>query len=77
MKSETRNFLRSRLARVTHELRLVQEMRQRVATDPSMDPQRQVIEIRYYDAILRWLLGGAERLEAVISCADGSPWPRT
>jgi hypothetical protein len=48
-----------------------------VATDPSMDPQRQVIEIRYYDAILRWLLGGAERLEAVIGCADGSPWPRT
>lgn len=77
MKSETRNFLRSRLTRLNHELRLVKETRQRVATDPSLDAQRQAIYVSYYDAIIRWLLEGVERLEVAPSCADGSRSPRT
>ena len=72
MKAETHNYLRSRLTRLTHELRLVQEMRQHVATDPSMDAQRRAIHIRYYDAIIRWMMEGVERLEVDLSCADGS-----
>jgi hypothetical protein len=73
MKPEAHNFLRSRLARLNHELRLIQEKRQQVETDPSLDAERQAIEVPYYDAILRWLLEGVERLEAAIKCVAASP----
>lgn len=73
MKAETHHYLRSSLARLQHELRLVQETRQRVASDPCLDAQRRAIYVSYYDAIIRWLLEGVERLEVALSCVDGSP----
>jgi len=72
MKTETRDYFRNRLARLRHELRLIQGTRLRVARDPSLDAQRRAIYVSYYDAIIRWMLEGMERLEGVLSCADGS-----
>jgi hypothetical protein len=73
MKTEAHDFLHSRLARLNHELRLIQEKRQYVETDPSLDGKRRVIHITYYDAILRWLLERVERLETALTCAGDSP----
>jgi hypothetical protein len=73
MKPEARDYLRSRLTGLKRELCYLQEKWQQVATDPSRDTERQAIDIRYYDAIIRWLLEGVERLEADLRCAGGSP----
>ena len=72
MKPEAHDYLRRRLANLKHELCLIQDMREYVETDPSLNAERRAIEIRYYDAITRWLLEGVERLEAALSCAGGS-----
>jgi len=76
MKPEAHDYPRRRLARLKEELRLLQKKREHVKTDSSLDAER-AVEIRYYDAITRWILEGVERLEAALRCADGSPSPRT
>lgn len=73
MKTETRAYLCNRLARLQQELALVQEKRQHVAIDPSLDAERRTIDTTYYDAIIQWLLEGVQRLEATLSCVGGSP----
>ena len=73
MKAETHTYLRNRLARLEQELRLAQEMRERVASDPCLGVERRGTEIGYFDAIIRWLLEGAERLEVTLNSADVSP----
>ncbi len=77
MKAEAHDYLRRRLACLKEELRLVQKKREHVETDPSVDAERRAVEIRYYDAITRWVLEGVERLEAALRCADGSFSRRT
>lgn len=72
MKAEAHDYLRSRLAGRMQELRLAQEKRQQVETDQSLTAERRDIEVKYYEAIIRWLLEGVERLEAALRCADGS-----
>ena len=53
MKAETHTYLRNRLARLEQELRLAQEMRERVASDPCLGVERRGTEIGYFDAIIR------------------------
>ena len=67
----------TRLATLRQELRWLQEKRQHVETDPSLDAERRAVEIRYYDAIIPWLQEGVERLEVALRCAGGSPCQRT
>ncbi len=73
MKPEAHDYLRRRLARLKEELRLIRNKREHVETDSSLDAERRAVEVRYYDAITRWVLEGVERLEAALRCAGGSP----
>jgi len=48
MKPEAHDYLSSRLARLKQELNLIQEKRQHVETDPSLDAERRTVEIRSF-----------------------------
>ncbi len=57
----------TRLATLQQELRSLQEKRQQVETDPSLDADRRAIEVGYYDGILRWLQGQVTSLESQLA----------
>jgi len=67
------DFRPTRLATLEQELRYLQEKRQQVETDPSLDGDRRAIELGYYDAIIRGLQERMARLKADLRCAGGSP----
>ena len=54
----------TRLAALQQELRYLQEKRQQVQADPSLDANRRAIEVRYYDAIIRRLQEQVTTLES-------------
>jgi hypothetical protein len=63
----------TRLATLQQEIRYLQEKRQQVETDPSLDANRRAIEVGYYNWILRWLQERVARLKVDFRCAGGSP----